>query len=610
MSIETKVADLFSEAIREGRNDIVAAVSPFVEISGLVECLSADKSIFSGTFKNGFLRKSYVGEDLRAMSRDFLFKDVPGYHRFYEALGAESDMDDASRTMLINNYLSHGRYHCAKDAIVKLSDPAAYFTQLKERLKSMRHIGAEGTFALVGQPSGWTNDAISILVRAGIEIPDDHENYARTSQNYPWQRARMASQVNAVGDYQSANGLLTPKVSGDRSTLSFSRGNELAEVFLLEYLRLNCENRRGGWNARNFPKYLPVLVDRNDHERLKVLGAIAISPKSHAIKSDGTSIIHHGFVSTSNQLSEADVAMSMTLLSREEVALHIKNEEECLMLIPAEALPEQALTLDDKFPVVMRGHRPEIIQILLNGTDKQYSLFDRECGTQLYLRGCYLEKSHLNATVELASDVLRDNMHKYFSTDAERQWLGDKVFKIGFNQGDEPIDVAISRFDAEYKMATDYYGAKPSIDISGSLDFLEALSWRMGGYTISGAYEVTDKGLDRPLRDTLCGQYGISKHHRLSARLGACPEKLANEFGRTPEELLTKGVRIKDDTAKEKIKGMLDRIDLVELAAIAKTDKQVEFLRDNFDFSSVYEKLPAKFRQKVGRASLSNAFDL
>lgn len=610
MAIETKIADLFSDAIREGRNDIVAAISPFIQIYGLVECLVVNKSLFKGAFKAGFSRTSYSGDDLRAMSRDFLFKEVPGYHEFYEALGAESDIDEASRTMLINNYLSQGRYHCAKSAIAKLGDPSAYFTQLKDRIKTISHIGADASFSYVGQPSGWTNDAIEILFRAGYEIPDEHENYAKTAQNYPWQRARISSQINAVGDYQAANGLLTPKVSGDRSTLSFSRGTELVEAFRSEYLRLNSEKRRNGWNARNFPKYLPALVATNDQALLKSFGAISILTKTEALKSDGTPIIHHGFISESNQLSEADVAMAMTLLSREEVALHLKHGEQGLMLIPADALPDQGATLDVELTVAMSGHRPEIIRLLLNGDDEQYSLFDSACGTQLYLRGCHLEKSHKNATVDLSMDVLMDNMHKYFGTDAERQHLKNKIFKFGFNQGNDSIEAAISRFEFEYKMATDYYGDKPPINVSGSLSFLEALSWNKGNYTIANAVEVTETGLSNPSRDTICGQYGISKHHRLSARLGACPDKLANEFGRNPEELLAKGVRIKDDIAKEKIKGLLDRVDLVELAAIAKTDKQAEFLRDNFDFSPVYEKLPAKFRQKVGRASLSNAFDL
>ena len=111
--------------------------------------------------------------------------------------------------------------------------------------------------------------------------------------------------------------------------------------------------------------------------------------------------------------------------------------------------------------------------------------------------------------------------------------------------------------------------------------------------------------------NAFCGDYGISRHHRLAARLCGFEGRTSSRYGKEPGELLTKALRLKnDENAKEEIKGLLDRFPLKEIALAAKTDKQFEFVAENFDLSGIYAELPPKLRHKIGRDVLSSGLDI
>ncbi|WOF82127.1 hypothetical protein P5704_025400 (plasmid) [Pseudomonas sp. FeN3W] len=621
MSIESIIGELYSEAIRESRGDIVSAILPFISLREVVQTLEKAPYLFNDKFKQGLLRSAYSAEDLNGLFQDSLVKNIPGYAAFLNSL-ADQPLDEESRGRLIRTYMSRSMYDLALTAHSGLIDKDAFAKELITDVKlfSSRYSQREGLFIFVGHPSNWDEHAIVLLSKLGLEMPDDFSQYEHTSRNYPWTLKRFQAQVDLVGETLKELKQGIPLIKEIKSGKpEFATGKMLAEAFRVEALRLNQPDTSQGWNARNFPKYLPVLVEPALANAVEAAGGVRAMPVTQ--KETSSSVVpYRGFkVSGNNCVEDVEAAMAMTLLPHESVSRILESKSHITMLIPYSSISEQSVEVDEKLSTAMRYHRPEVVEWLTGSRPQQYSLFSNDIGTRLYLRGAYWGQSLQNSVVSITHDACSVSTLKLMTTSHEvefmRKYLSETIGtyrneqqSVHIMQSCDDIDQALEDFKKELRYAKEYLGFTPYISLKGSLEYLEKVSWLKEDFNLQNA-SAQDPSL--PMKyETICGAYGISKELRLGARLGGAYKRLASNFGETPQALLTKSSRLKDPEDIEKIKGLLDRFDIMEVVKAASTEKQIEFVVNNFDLSGVLDKLDNKIRRRVGREKLSTDFEL
>lgn len=621
MSIESIIGELYSEAIRESRGDIVSAILPFISLREVVQTLEKAPYLFNDKFKQGLLRSTYSAEDLNGLFQDSLVKNIPGYAAFLNSL-ADQPLDEESRGRLIRTYMSRSMYDLALTAHSGLIDKDAFAKELITDVKlfSSRYSQREGLFIFVGHPSNWDEHAIVLLSKLGLEMPDDFSQYEHTSRNYPWTLKRFQAQVDLVGETLKELKQGIPLIKEIKSGKpEFATGKMLAEAFRVEALRLNQPDTSQGWNARNFPKYLPVLVEPALANAVEAAGGVRAMPVTQ--KETSSSVVpYRGFkVSGNNCVEDVEAAMAMTLLPHESVSRILESKSHITMLIPYSSISEQSVEVDEKLSTAMRYHRPEVVEWLTGSRPQQYSLFSNDIGTRLYLRGAYWGQSLQNSVVSITHDACSVSTLKLMTTSHEvefmRKYLSETIGtyrneqqSVHIMQSCDDIDQALEDFKKELRYAKEYLGFTPYISLKGSLEYLEKVSWLKEDFNLQSA-SAQDPSL--PMKyETICGAYGISKELRLGARLGGAYKRLASNFGETPQALLTKSSRLKDPEDIEKIKGLLDRFDIMEVVKAASTEKQIEFVVNNFDLSGVLDKLDNKIRRRVGREKLSTDFEL
>lgn len=605
MSVDSKIAELFAEAVSAGRNDVIAAIASFISIKDVADVLDKNKRLFGEKFKEAFIRSEYSGDDIRALGMESLRKNIKGYLSFYQSLGQLEGIDDDSRSRFIQHYAAHGLYRAAFESYQQLKDPEAYRQEMASMFSTYRSLGRQPMLIFLGEPHLWDNYAVKLLSAMQLEMDDDFSEYHRPSQNSPWNHIRFEAQVNAVGDWQEQRREAMPKVEVVDDEIRFISGQHLAKAFVDEYQRLNTDERQNGWNAKNFPSYLPVKVSAKDLNALVFQGAIPVKPKV------GEALIEHGFVAHGGQVSPGQVAMSMSLLSLEEIAKAHENPGEQIVLMPASAIIAPEIEDDPELSMRMQWHRPEILRVLLDKDGLTYNYFSTNASVGLYLRGCPMKGDYLNNSIQFTVENLRPHHFKYFTATGEREYIANAFGAMKFEQGSDDISAEVQRLLEDHQTAVDYMGVEPKLVIKGKLEFMEAVSKLPQEFHVVNAVleDFEDPGSQRG--NSFCGDYGISNNHRIAARLCGFRGRTATRYGAEPGELLTKALRLKnDENAKEEIKGLLDRFPLMDVVMAAKTDKQAEFVAQNFDLASIYAELPAKMRNKIGRTVLSNDFEL
>jgi hypothetical protein len=605
MSVDSKIAELFAEAVSAERNDVIAAIASFISIKDVADVLDKNKRLFGDKFKEAFIRAEYSGDDIRALGMESLRKHIKGYLSFYQSLGRLEGIDDDSRSRFIQHYAAHGLYQAAFEAYQQLKDPEAYRQEMMSMFSTYRSLGRQPMLIFLGEPHLWDIHAVRLLSAMQLEMDDDFTEYHRPSQNSPWNHTRFSAQVNAVGDWQEQHCEAMPEAEVIQGEIRFVAGQQLAKAFIDEYQRLNTVERQDGWNAKNFPSYLPVKVQAKDLNALVFQGAIPVKAKV------GEAQIEHGFIAHGGQVSPGQVAMAMSLLSLGEIAKAHENPDEQIVLMPASAINAPEVKVDSELNMRMQWHRPEVLRVLLDKDGLTYNYFCKSVSVDLYLRGCPLKGDYLNSSIQFDVDNLRPELFKYFTAQGEREYISSAFGAMKFEQGSNDISAEVQRLLADYQTAVDYMGVDPKLVIRGKLEFMEAVSKLPQEFHVINAILEDFEDPNSHHGNSFCGDYGISKNHRIAARLCGFKGRTATRYGTEPNELLAKALRLKnDENAKEEIKGLLDRFPLLDVVMAAKTDKQAEFVAQNFELASIYSELPAKIRSKIGRTVLSNDFEL
>lgn len=605
MSVNSKVAELFAEAIYEGRDDVLVAIAPFISIKEVVDTLDKNQQLFGEKFKEAFLRNEYSGEDINALGMSSLIERIKGYQKFYLSLGSKEGLDDDSRRRFVQSYANKGYYEAALKSFQAIKDKDAYRQELASIFSSWRSASRNPLFIFMGHPSRWNVQATELFSALSLEIDDDFTAYERTSQSSPWTKSRFDAQINAVGQWQTTHHQSIPAVELVNGEIQFTQGQMLAKAFCDEYNKLNSGSRREGWNAKNFPSYLPVKVNAEDLNDLVLQGALPLR------KQEASDTIAHGFDCLKGSLTQGQVAMAMSLISLDDIACIHQNTDMQLALLPVSAITPPEVQVDSTLQQRMQWHRPEVLRVLLDKDNIPYCYFSRDASAYLYLRGCPLRGDYLNSQIELGFELINPDLLKYFTANGEQSFIRDTVGAMSYTQSSHDLDAEVNAFVAQYQRAKDYMGIEPKVVIAGDVSFMERVSRLEQEFHIVRALEQDFEDASSHRGNAFCGDYGVSDHHRLAARLCGFQGRSATRYGQEPSELLSKALRLKnDDNAKEEIKGLLDRFPLKEVALAAKTDKQIEFVVQNFDLGEIYADLPPKVRNKIGHTVLSDEFGL
>ena len=605
MSVNSKVAELFAEAVYEGRDDVITAISPFISIKDLADALEKNKRIFGDKFKEAFYRTEYSGDDVSALGWKSLIDGIKGYQDFYLSLGSREGVEDSSRHRFIQSYASKGYYQAALNTFNALEDKDGYKAELTDLFNHWRSTSRNPLFVFMGHPHAWDLHAVELFSALDLEMDDSFAKYDRTAQNSPWTASRCEAQINAVGAWQAEREQGMPTVELVNGEVCFVEGQMLTKAVSNEFARLNTPSRQDGWNVKNFPRYLPVRVSAEDINELVMHGALPLR------RQQIPDSISHGFECLKGSVSPGHTAMAMSLLSLEAVAEVHQDERIHMALLPIESLQPPQIDVDPDLTMRMQWHRPELLRVLLDKDDVPYNYFDGNASVHLYLRGCPLKGDYLNSRFELGLGVTDATVLKYFTAPGEQAFVRDHVGTMSYTQSSHNVTAQVSEFVRQYELAKAYMGINPKVILAGNMEFMEAVSRLDLPLSISRALEYEFDDPTSARGNAFCGDYGISRHHRLAARLCGFEGRTSSRYGKEPGELLTKALRLKnDENAKEEIKGLLDRFPLKEIALAAKTDKQFEFVAENFDLSGIYAELPPKLRHKIGRDVLSSGLDI
>lgn len=609
MSLTTEATALFVKALEKQESALAAALAPFSELNEIIYKLSDNKE-FDWLANSEILKRSaYSRTESEHLSRKALFLNPTYAPALSSALAACHDSESLHN--LFQYFMRAGQHDQALQIVEQTEDKSLMADELRDQFDFWRRSqGNHSCLYAVGFGSSITFSTLKILDLLGVDLPpylSAHE-YRRGSEGSTdiWEHGRFAVQVEFVGETLEKEGVALP-------TLYFEAGqpcvNEsaLVRAFFDESVR---SEQLGGWHSAVFPSHVPVVISAKDELAAAGMGATIVTPRicNTLIDDDSNehSYPHHGFFDGSGSISDQDVMLATSFLGYAQIERlrdPLFQKDKRLALLPAALIP--MADLDSKEPsselaMAMRHHRPEPL-VMANMANNWIS---DSLDTRIYLKGApsvFLTDKGQKKSLSVHKELLGDpKFARLFSTDAELDWLRT----CATSPRHDRIALSVLHYDAALS------------DEKNLQNLLETLKWyenrlapglKYEAYAPVSFYEYMASkrlGLTQNInprnsdKDSKAG-WNLHARPRLQASLGYEYASNLGEYGEKPEDWLNKGVRSKDETVQQKCLGLLDRLPLEEVGALATTPARGEFLIKHFDLSSVMDTLPAKIKSKV-----------
>lgn len=599
-------AQLLAAAIKEGRQEYIDALSLLIPVSKLLTTLQTKIEEFDDDWKKKLFRKEYSSADIRFMFDERVLRSDKFKQFLVEAANQVTDVK--SRFSIIENMIESGMYDHAKECADLLEDKTDFADHMEGRIKYYARLYEDPYAKTTGEPKKFSRTAALLFNELNLETPTTFTGEYEGKAERKWSKTRFDACVDWVSDLTQGTPTIKVGASGDLEIAN----SEIVKAFREERQRIR---EMGVWHNEIFPKYVPVAAPFYLEAEMTKAGGILIEPSFGSVtKTDRGHMENHashGFKSVSDQISGEDIAIAMTLLPYEEITkIRAAGYEGKIFLIPADS-PLKAAEAHPTRPelsIAMRYHRPEFLKPLHPSAmiDFRVAFMD----TRAYLRG-------MDATdpSERVLDITADILDNERYLDAFNSPVEIGLLKQLFVPKDDhsapravlrqandgrSIEEQASTAARLYKKLIDKIGDTPSTRFSGTEEFIRAVAAEF----FDKKLPVQEYNITSFIVDGQHGRQHTPEQERLSAQLGYVASFELR--GLPAEELLAKGVRIKDKNVITKICGVLDRLPVPEVASLAKTPSQRAFVLEHFDVKAHYAELPKAIRMMVGGKILEN----
>lgn len=624
---------LFELADKEGRIDIIAATAPFIKLVDLAyqfDTLLRERKdngykgyegLFSENWRQAFTRPTYSEEEVRRLLSDRM-TPIPGYLDFIQEIALASNPE--SKHHFIDHLCSESHHDQALVVLESLESLQDIRQRMHDDLRRKTHAAqSNGIFYTMGHYGYWNRSTLKVLDLLGMDM-DPHVDplkLSHSSRENLWTESRYDAQVSYVGDVMLANHTPIPKVMYvDGAPLvkdaalgeAFEKGEQYAQA-------------KGNWHSKNYPGYYPAIASTSDVAILVGRGAIALGLASSKMIEGRNGVFEapvHAFTAINNKLDDTQVRLAMSLLANDHITMlrdEIANDPElAIMLVPSK-FKRETCPVPLELTFATKYHRPEALVIRGTNTHSVSDALD----TQLYLKGVPSAFFDVNQEYSRGGETLfklkistelhyKPDLLQHFTGALERERLGD-VFGHRQNHLEDSAKLRVNIYDPtlsaednlkmllnlmkEYKAVLGDMGFR----LVAPLDFFEYLSKQKLGFKEEISYHIA--GADGFANS-------LSDHPRLRSSLGEYHQKDLAEAGEKPEDWVAKATRIQDEKLKEKIAGLLDRIDLAQVAELATTMPRMRYLASKFDFGSVIDHLPRKTHEAYLASKLESDLGL
>ncbi|MDT8924853.1 hypothetical protein RBE51_18875 [Pseudomonas taiwanensis] len=607
---------LFELAEREKRVDLIAVAAPFIELEDLAYRLDTvirnreddgqknHDEVFSDVWRQALTRSQYSSKEVERLLSAKLCP-LPGYLDFIEEVALKATPE--SRHHFIADLCSKGHHVQALTLLKSLDSLDEIRLMMHEDLRHYTRINKEmAFFRIMGNYRTWDRSTLQVLNLLGLDMPPSADLAGITGQDNTWglwSQSRFNAQVDYVGDILLERNIGIPKVTL-AGELPLVKDATLGEAFALGQ---TYAASLGGWHLEHFPNYYPAVAAAADIKALELHGAIALRVSADQLVegSNGRFMAPvHAFSSVSDKTSDVEVRLAMSLLANDQIAMlreSIAPDPTMAVILVPSHFPREKADVPAELALAVQYHRPEVLKIRGQLSRRISSSLD----TRLYLKGVPaaffdINREFSSKTRELAKLDIGVELHstpgllKYFTGPLEREQLSQEFMK-NEKRPEETKRLSVSTYDharsddenlaVVLDLLKTYRETLGDIQfrIVAPLHFLEFMASQKLGFTEEINYHIEGRqGYSNSLGD----------HPRLRASLGERHEADLSALGDTPEAWVAKAVRSQDEKIKDIAAGLLDRMDIVEVARLATTAPRMKFLASKFDFVGVSEHLP------------------
>lgn len=608
-TIESDISNLLQRAMKENREDVVAALrhlTPVYELAMSLATTLKPTAAFTDEWRGLLTRKSYDLKDGRALTSSELMKN--GEYREFLLKRLDSLSGQESAHHIIHGLISAGFHSEALLGLTNDEQVQSFKSYFQGYLAIVTAQHKHYYLSETGQTVTNTRNTIKILDMLDLDFPADFQttDYPKPYQNQPepWSSQRIEVNIELVGSVLDEQGISMPELS-----LAPGGGYKWADSALPSAVLLESQRVRelGGWHAKNFPKYMPAIAPESSLPALLAMGAVLVSPeKTHRFTSNrGASFDtvnpSRTFVpvASAQGVTPEDIRLAFSFFSP-QIITGLINSDSHIVMIPLQVMPSLA-EVEGRVPAelktAIRFHRPEL---LINDESQVVHNATKRDGLALYLKGFNVRTAEYS-NLDIADTLARkpefiesllpeevDTFAQYFvvKTEYARDFNKFQVYELPTLSTSENVALAKRSIEA----LTKAIGYPPAVHYRGSPEFIQALA----------AAKVYS-----------CDRSAVSNAQGMSGDWYSTPEgiRCAGTLGQTGgfgeyadipfDELVLKGTRLKDpakgfNSQKQVILGILDRYPLVEVVALAKTESQYKFLADNFDLMPVRHLLPKR----------------
>lgn len=598
------LAELYSEASSEGNQEVIDSISHLMPLDRVLRTVTKNTDL-NENWEKLIVREKYSNDELRGLfSEDFL--NNPRSVEIIEKVMVKANHE--AKTSIAVNLLSSGM----TDSLLRTRESWSP-DLVKEHLDHPGFsIKNAETFSIrVPHPGKWNRSTIQVFEILDIDMPDDYDphnfHWRAKHNNHWWTPTRMNACDAWVGEIVDEIGV---------PTVTMNNGDPLIINSALALAFLNQQDvvaGKGQWHKDNFPTHLPVLATPAEAALLQEYGAIEITPIFEETFASKT-LPHHGFQAAGGETSDHEVTKSLSLLSLETVEkVRLPSSDKVIVLIPAQILPSISMELRSvpkELLTAIRYHRPDYLYSMINDRTPTFRLDDcTSVHPDIYCRGLpmqYTQHGSLYQSLEimpqlLSKPFLLDILNSPEEIAYTKNWIKesdgyniDHRMMVHISELDGlSLEEQVSGYKNRLKKAAEKVGEIPALYFSGSLGFLKECA-RQRCYT---GMKSTVRWANNNL--TASERY---KFQRVRAQLGCLPMNSKAKPSMTLNELLSTGVRSKDDSDIPAICGMIDRYSLDEVGQAAKTEAQVKFLLRHYDAEPLLPHVNNKIKTKIEKA--------
>lgn len=598
-NVEDLLSQLWTAASQDGNEEILDAIAQFVNLEKILRGVNKNTEI-DEKWEKIIIRKEYTSNELRALfSRDFL--ENSGSTRILEKIMTLAT--DKNKTTIAENMLTAGLTASLLKTIGHWN-PEPVKSSLNYPKFSVKSFSA--FTHRVPFPGEWDRSTMQVFEILDIDVPDDYDpgtdSWANRSDSGWWTESRMAACDAWVGQIVDQIGLPSIKMSEGTPCIIHSA---LAIAFMDEHERIQA---KGVWHKENFPNYLPVVAKSVDADALIDIGAVRIDPVFN-VKVNDVSYPHHGFKDKADKITDHEVAKALTLLSTKTVErFRFPTDDQELVLIPSNALSSLQMDLTSppkELVTAIRYHRPDYLYSMLKGDDLLFRLSScRQMHLAMYCRGLPLwnfNEFRYPKELDIFSYILTDHAHRAFINSKEEiAYINELANKSSMSPNQpyslivenphDPIEEQVSNYKKGLEEVSHRFKCNLPVKYIGSIAFLSECAKQKCYSSGSSSVFSVNGYMTAHEQNTI---------RRLRANLGCLPINFKVSVETDLADLISTGVRMRDEGDISTIWGLIDRYPIEEVGQTASTEAQVRFLIKAYPPDQLLPHVDKKVRVKI-----------